>query len=435
MTFVFFVILLIMLIINLQIVRDYFHPTVIFKAVWLISTFVLLFYQERWGVSLALDTVCIFLVGFIFFDLGYILFQLVFKKKRFNIVGNYDKTSFQLKDNRIYLLLIITVSISLYLLYDITKIMGGLSVFLSDIMSYRAIMYDGSGVANTQRFLFRILEVIGISAFIFFLRDSNKNTRRNQIYGTILTLTIGIQLVSSGRMRLLAILIQMAVVYLIFQQKNGKYLSFSSQQKYVKRVLLLLTSFVLFFYLYGKYIINKITEDPFNNIAIYISSALPAFDMTWQTNSKTSEYFGQVALSPIYNIVSKIFGIQFGSGELDILESRVRGLNGFTTNVYTFYHEQIIDFGVIFIPFAMFLIGFLISFIKRKSEMEQLVGFWSAIYALFFYALFMSFFKDYFFINSTFTYITITIYFLFFKTKLINSNKRISNSTSAILNR
>ncbi|MGW5887052.1 O-antigen polymerase [Priestia megaterium] len=432
MTIVFFIILSLLLVINLQIVKDFFHPTAIFKLIWLFSTFILLLYEDRWGLSLSLQTVCIFFIGFICFDLGFLVFFIICKSKK-KLPKVFPQINLSLKNNRVVLLLCITVCISIYLIYDITKLVGGVTGLLNQdfLINYRETMYNGTGEVNNQRFLFRMLEVIGIATFIFFIRETHKTWKRKALYSSIIFLVISVQLISSGRMRLLAIIVQMVFIYLMNGRKFGRFTNFKSQQKYLKRIGIVFFIFIAFFYLYGKYAVNKIEDDPLNNLAIYTSSGLPAFNMTWKMNSNTSDYFGETVLGPFYNILTQAFGMHFGSNSLlELPQAFVHGGNDFSTNVYTLYNALIVDFGVGFVPFGMCLIGFLLAFLKRKSELEKVTSFWTAIYGVFMYALFISFFKDNFFANSTFTYITIFLFFLIFKTRIINSSStKIVNSS------
>ncbi|SDW42815.1 oligosaccharide repeat unit polymerase [Marinococcus luteus] len=429
MVTIFLLVLLSLLLINLQLTRDFFHPTIIFKIVWLMSATVLLFYQNRWGVSLSFETICIFLSGFLAFDLGFVFFRVLKGKNYFKALNNFnvnssDEQQLKLKKNRVFLLFTLVILMSSYLLYDISTLIGGITAFFSEsfLMDYRVLQYDESSSTNTQQFLFRALEVIGVSVLIFSLREKNKSKTRLFMYLLILTITFGIQLLTTGRMRFLAILVQFSIIYLINERKNGKFLTFKSQKKFSFNLFGIFLLFISIFYLYGKYGVDKIDEnDPFNSIAIYIASPLPAFDITWPLYSNTSEYFGQAVLAPVYNILNKIFGIDYTSGADEVTKEFVKAENGFSTNVYTLFHEQILDFGVWFVPFVMFFIGLLMAFLKYKATLEKKIGFWSAIYSMFMFSIVISFFQDTFFINSSFTFMSLLIFLIIFKTKIINS--------------
>lgn len=427
MVYLFLILLLLMLIINLQLTKDFFHPTIIFKMVWFISAFILIFYQERWGVSLSFETVCLFLTGFICFDLGFIFFQMI-KKRNKNLLNDknmkfrfYNGT---LRTNRLLLLLLIVLIMSFYLIIDIIDVMGGLNSFLSQsfFSEYRSIRYSGTGETNSHLFIFRSLEVIGLATFIFYLREKDADLFKKILFCTIILICFAIQILTTGRMRFLSIVVQIGIIYLINGRKKGRFLNFSAQKYYLKRVGIFVLIFFMFFYFYGKFAVDKISEeDPLHSIAIYTSASLPAFDLTWRTDENTSQYFGQYLFAPIYNILNKMFGIEFGTEDEQGTKPFIRGNNGFSTNVYTLYHEQILDFGVWVVPFIMFLIGLAVAFLKYKSDTEFITGLWTGLYSMAIFSLVISFFQDTFFSNSTFTFITIFLYIVIFKTKFINA--------------
>src|SRR5690625_2482495 len=310
-TIVFFIILIIMLLINLQIVRDFFHPTVVFKAVWILSVAILLFYQERWGVSLSAGTVTLFLSGFFSFDLGFFLFYIM----RMTTLANNEQINQlettpiyikSLKGNRVLLLLFIVVTLSLYLIINIADIMGGFANFFTGnfFTEYRSLKYSGKNLTNNQEFMFRSLETIGVSVIILFLREENKGRHRKFIFILTIMIAIGIQLFTTGRMRFLAVITQFGFLYILNAKKNNEFPSFSNQIKYLRKLMGLIITFFIFFYLYGKYAVNKVSEiDPLHSIAIYTSASLPAFDLTWEIYEKSSPHFGASILSPFYNIV------------------------------------------------------------------------------------------------------------------------------------
>lgn len=418
MEWLLFTILILLIFINRLIIKDWFHPTIVLKIVWCFSTFVLLCYNDRWGVHLSMDTVLIFLGGVVFFDLGF--FFLSITKLKINTNKTYNKISVNPKNTN--LLLSITIIISLYLVFQIVRVSGSnIMQFDSFFSSYRFILKYSTDIWITiQQYLFRILEALAVCVFALFVQSSDLKKREKYKLISVLLLIILMELFTTDRYRFLAITVQFFFVYLVALKKRDIVGYFSKQSELLKKAIRWVMIFIGFFFLYGKFAVNKIKDDPLNNIALYIAGSLPAFDMMWKSFENTSQYFGQVIFSAFYNIAGKVFGIGVIADqdiERGVMPS-VYGNNGFGTNVFTFYERQIRDFGVSLIPVIMFCLGMFIYILKSKSDSESGLGFWTVTYSTFMFAIVISFFQDAFFMHSTFTIIQILVYFFFFKSKL-----------------
>lgn len=423
MIYIFLLILFVAILFNLMFTKDIMHPTVLFKSIWFISLLVYAFFKDYWGFFISNATLSIFMVGFISFDLGYLFFNTFRIKKLRKVKPVVHKYYYRtLKFNRVILLLCLITLVSTILFVSMINTVGITKLFSKEFfITFREMQYDGSGDANTETHLFNILKALAIVIFIYYLTDKGMPLRKKVIYYVSISVFLFTMIFSTGRMWLLALFIQALVISTTISKKKGQYFNLKSQINFLKKGLFVVISFLTFFYIYGKITADKIdSSNVINKIAIYISSPLIAFNERWEEIESSSNYFGEYLLSPVYNILDKLFFT-------NIIQPRERlpyifGDNGFATNVYTFYDSQVRDFGVIAIPFVMFLIGFFLSFLKYKSENEVIAGFWTAVYAYFMYALSLSFFNDKFFASSTGTYLTILIYFIAFKTKLINKS-------------
>lgn len=428
MIYVFLLMLLVLILINIRFTRDLLHPSIVFKSIWFISLMVYVFFKDIWGFTITVQTLGVFFIGFICFDIGFLFFSGI--KPRVSENGRQISKFFKrtLRKNRLVLLLFLTIMISIILLISMINTVGTTALFSKEFFTtFRSMQYDGSGDANTETHLFNILKALGISIITFYITDANKKKDRKLIYYLIIFLFLFMMIFTTGRMWLFALAIQALVISTAHVKKKGSYFSLKAQLNYFKKILYLGTFFLIFFYVYGKITADKIdSSNAINKIAIYLASPLIAFSESWEQKVASSNYFGEYLLAPLYNIVDKIF-------LTNIIQPRDRtpflyGDNGFATNVYTFYDTQIRDFGVIAVPFAMFFIGFLLSLLKYKSEKEMVVGFWTVVYAYFMYALTLSFFNDKFFASSTSTYLTMIIYFVVFKTKIFNKSQYIERT-------
>lgn len=423
MIYIFILILIVMILINLILVRDLLHPTIIFKSIWLISFIVYIFFKDIWGFELNLSTLVIFLIGFVCFDLGFIYFVFIISKFKYNLKifhRNYKRTLYK---SRVILLLILTIVISSVLFLSITKTFGTFPIFSKDFFTtFRQLQYsEDVDQVSIETHLFTILRALAVSTFVFFITENFKSRKLRKIYLVILLIIFISMLFNTGRMWFLSLAIQFFVIVVVNSKKNGSYFNLKTQISYLRKLFIIGVTFLLFFFVYGKVTADKIDfNNAINKIAIYIASPIIAFNETWEERASSSDYFGEYLLSPLYNLIDKFFFTNIVQPKNDF--PYVFGNNDFATNVYTFYDSQIRDFGVVAIPFVMFVIGILAAFLKWKSEIEMTVGFWTIVYSYFIFSISLSFFNDKFFLNTTGTYITLIVYFLIFKTKFFNKS-------------
>lgn len=421
MEYILLFILLIQFMINYKLVKDIIDPIVMLRIVWIVSTCLLLIFKNIWNVSLSTSTVLIFVVGFIFFDLGFYTLEIM-KAKKINKIKQNGNQDFKVRVNKSIIVLLIVSILGTYICYLSYKIVGSFSGLSDFLISLRYTMKRTDINTSFIQFSVRIIECVGIVYFLIYLIDKNKDKRRKMIYLAIIILSLLIMVLSTGRYRFLAILVIWLYLYVLHQRKNGKLLNFGGQFKLVRIGFISVVAFVIFFRTFGGALLGKGDDGVLYNIAIYFSSGMVAFDKTWETLSNTSQYFGAALFSPFYSILDNIFNIRLGSEITGVLPT-VYADNGFASNVYTFYRQQIIDFGVIAIPFVMIFLGVLFSFLKMKSNSEERIGFWSVIYSYFIFGIITSSFQDMFFTNSTYNIISILIFFLLLKTPILISRK------------
>lgn len=420
MEYIFFIVLVLQLFLALQITKDLLHPVVVLKTVWALSCGVLIVFKDIWNVSLSIETILIFITGIVCFDLGFIFFNIIKNnKKNIKVKNSLNQLSVTMSYKKSICLLVLIWLTGLYIFYLCVQLVGISPEFLIDL---RYIMKRSDIDTSFIQFTIRVMEIIGVSYILIYIRDKTKLVKREKrVYILIILSSLLMLLLSTGRYRYLSILVALIYVYYIKQRKNDKFLNFNKQYNLFKRLLIVGVLFIFFFQYFGQNLVGKGTGDLFSHLAIYISSGLVAFNMKWQDISNTSSYFGESLFAPIYTVLDILFGIKPES--TTSLLSTVYGDGGFATNVFTFYRQQIVDFGVIGIPFVMFFLGLFFAFLKFKSIREKEMGFWTALYAFYMFGIITSPFQDAFFLNSTYTYLSIFTFFLIFKTPILTSFK------------
>ena len=422
MEYVLLIILVLQLLIAIAIVKDIVHPIVMLRIAWILSTAILLIYKDVWDVSLSGFTVFIFLMGFAFFDLGYYFYRIITPCEKINIVFNKPQLRKEVSLNKSFFVLMIFFAFSFYICYLSIQVVGsfqGLSNFLIDL---RYLMKRTEINTSLIQFGIRIIESLGVVYILIYLIDNHKSKTKRIVYLSIIILSLLMMVLSTGRYRFLAVLVMGIYLYIINERKKGNAISLKGQIKLVRIGILSVLAFGLFFSTFGSTLLGKGQTNPFDHLAIYLAGGLVAFDTTWESVSNSSPYFGAVLFSPMFSLLGNLFHINFIKDSTGVL-STVYAENGFATNVFTFYYQQIIDFGVIAIPFVMFFLGLMFAFLNKKSISEEKIGFWSVLYVYFLFGIINSPFQDTFFTNTTYTYLSIITFFIMLKTKLIFRNK------------
>lgn len=421
MEYIFFILLILQLMLAMIVLKDLMHPIVILRVTWIFSTGFLLIYKNIWNVSLSYKTVFIFLLGFIFFDAGFLFFGALANKlkRKYGNIKRLSMCESRISYSKSIIVLIILIISSIYICYLSFRIVGSFSTFSDFLIRLRYTMKRTEMSTSMIQFTIRIIESIGISYFLFYVREKLRTKKEQSLYLTIVIISLIMMTLSTGRYRFLAILIAWIYIYVINQRKNGRLLNLNGQMKLVRIGILSVVLFAVFFSLTGSKLLGKGQSNIINNIAIYISGGMVAFDRVWSSISNTSAYFGAAIFAPIYSLLDNLFNIKLSEDNIGVLAT-IYAQNGFATNVYTFYRQQILDFGIIGIPFVMFFLGMMFSFLKNKSSKEKEVGFWTAIYAYFMFGIITSPFQDMFFTNSTHTIFSVFTLFVMLGTPILN---------------
>jgi len=421
----FLIILILSLLTNLIIYKNILNPTVIIRLTWIFSVFMLILFRELWGVSLSGATMLIFIVGFFFFDLGYMSFHFFSSNHKNKKLTNKNKVSFR-KSLIILFLLIVGFIIIYYISYNLVVAYRNNETSGNFLIRLRYLMKYSNVNTSLIQFGIRMIETIGIVYFIYYIREENKSFKSKVIYLSIIFLSLIMMSINTGRFRYLAFIVMTIYIIGLKFIKNNKTINLKSQFKIIAIGIIMFIIFIIFFQTYGVFL-GKGFGGLINNLAIYSSGGIVAFDLRWQDISKTSSYFGQAIFNPVYSQLENFFDLSFETNKkIGVLKS-VYANNEFATNVYTFYRQQIIDFGVKAVPIIMFVLGAFFSYLNYKSFRENELGFWSALYAYFMFGIIISPFQDVFFTNTTFDLISIIIIFLMLKTKILYKKNIVQN--------
>lgn len=206
-------------------------------------------------------------------------------------------------------------------------------------------------------------------------------------------------------------LLPLLIVYLIItRQENGKV---------IKRMVLAVTIFMGFFclisiwkfwYLFteGEYL-----KTLYNQIIGYGSGGIAAFQ-NFYDNKEIPNLMGANTFRFVFAVCDKILGTQWARPlEQDFIEIGT----GRTTNVYTFYHYYLCDFGMGYALAVQFFIGVFHGVLYKGMTQMRIWGIY--MYSIFMYPLVMQFFQDQYFSLTSSWIQLILIGFIFIKSNII----------------
>lgn len=398
--------LILLLVINLVITKDYMNPKILLKLSWILSAIILNLYTTKWDYIISNEALVIFLGGIMLFDLGFNISANFIKKFK---LDRLKKDNLRMK-NGLRNSIVIVFSLVILNLILINSLVPLASIFVNLSTLRNLFLYQDEFIVNIIQFIFRIIEILTFLIFSRMLFDGSFSSKKKFSSSMLIVTLVLVQFLSTGRYRLLAIMIELLFVYLIYYKKTHRNLSV---RKIMSTSSIAITSFFLIFVFYGKYLVNKISNNPFDSIAIYTSGSLVGFDMIKDKIANSSEYWGQYLLSPMYNLLSRIGLVPYYESSRSVQES-VYWNGNYGTNVYTFFEVQIRDFGYIGIVFSMIFLGLFFGVLYILKNREKRIGIFSVIYIYFMFSLITGFFQDSFFLNSTMNFISIGVIIIYF---------------------
>lgn len=403
---VFVMCLVISIIINLKIFKDFMYPGVLFCLPWLVFSLILPISKLNFNAS----SNCYLYLAF-----GVIVFEIgcFFIQKKIMLYERLQENKYKFKVNYsiLKLLMCIEIIFLIFVLYRYyTLIHHNYTINVLQTYSLNKKELGNEGLIFYGRNVFLAL---GISIIIGYSRIENeeKDTyRKYMIFQTIIMIIMAITRMSRNGM--LFSMLPILISYIIVTRQQNK--------KVIKKILLFFILFLILFLGFSvlKFFYEYTDKSSYINnfkkqFLIYGCGGIIAIQQMFDTGNIV-QYNGLNTFRFFIAIYDKIFCSNYAK---PLVQDFISIGNGVTTNVYTFYQYYINDFGYIYAILMQFLTGIFHGISYKK--MSQMKNYWIYIFSFSIYPLVMQFFQDQY-ISLISTWIQILILgFIFLKTNLI----------------
>ena len=331
------------LFLNLYIWKKIYHPNVIFSAVWVIQILGLIFF-EKYFFETKLPALFLLTLGFLSFNSGVIIGTYANIKpllKSTNRELNVGSMSFV-----VAALFCILCGYEQYRIFS-TFSVGDLSERL--VMLRSAISLDGDDVYGVYKYGDPIALVIVALLWAEFRIGKDDFTRR-LLFISFLIINLGFGFMSTGRGSILVVIFVIFLIYVLQQVKKGRFLR--ALASFLLVVMFVYLAFSLLGQLTGKATDNF--SENFNGLINQQFSSVPAFSAYVDSagfNSNANN-FGEGTFRFFYaGLRSLGFDVPVKSNVQDFVNIPE------PTNIYTWYHLYVSDFGWMGVLIFPFLIG------------------------------------------------------------------------------
>ncbi len=187
--------------------------------------------------------------------------------------------------------------------------------------------------------------------------------------------------------RSILVIYSLIIVFVAYkiQVKSDKYENGRDKKrleiKYLIMGILCIGMIFSYFFIAGKLAGKIDPNEGLNNIAIYLSGGIGAFDNVYKNLTFTSDLFGQQTFRIIYKALNIIPLFDFETQST--ISTTIYGTGGFRTNVYTANLNFMADFGYMGVILCNMLIGMFHGFLYNKSKNEIDAGVWTVLNAFF----------------------------------------------------
>lgn len=426
--------------------HDVLSPTLITTFMFFMSSFMLVFYMNRWGMVWNDKTTAVIFVGIIAMFVG----ELAGRKSRVSrrnishtklmigpiaIGGNerFDDDAIKIDTSWLIICNIIGV-VALFVYYRETialasRYSGVESLVIAQINEIKGQGYSVSSLAQQLLTVSNSMALLFSYVFIYNL-GKKKRFPLKFLYVTPVVLYFVTTLLTSSRAMFLHFMVTIFVMWLLVRQrKNG--FSNRGNIKLFSKVLLLASVVIVAFYYAGTLTGKSMHYDSLSdNLANYFCSSIYAFNSFLTDSSKftRTDFFGIHTFSGIYSTL-RSFGCNIPSS---IIALEYIPCGYVVTNIYTAFRRYFQDFGWFGMAFVLFCISFFYSKRIKYNRLESYSGIRTIVTAMVFYPLVFMSIEERFFMNvvSISTVYTI-IYLVFFYYFLVYPSTRLKEVSSS----
>lgn len=396
--------------------RELLSPTFICVAMYLLSSFMLLFYVKTWNFDLSTKTEVVILIGLLSVFLG----ELAGTKVRVGLklgknIENDSSKPIIMKKTALYLCFAFVSLTAVLYLREIRNIaansaFGEMYSFMMTVRRTKAA--DGVNVSYYVQQMFTLSEAI-VCVLTYILM--NNRLKYGEKKGTkIIVITIAIYIVNTfmttGRAKMLNFFIYVLCCWIIIYAQKRNW-AFRGNIKIFGKIILIAGMAISLFYFAGFLTEKSLHYDNFfDNFANYFSSSIYALNEYLKNpsnfNSGTS-FFGSYTLSGICSLL-RTLGFKIPANNI-VLEYIPCGK--YVTNIYTPLRRYVQDFGILGEAFVMFFIGYGYKRLLWKNKVSE--GFFCIVTSYFYFPLFFISIEERLFMDVIMTRSIYTMIYLY----------------------
>lgn len=417
MIYLLVILITILLIYSIYREKNLYNPVTILFSIWfVVSLFASLKLYNM--IDYSDKSVFIIIVGLLSFFMGYLVNRTK-EKDRIEKYDYIDNINWKFIRVLLFLALIPTTMLAIKVF---NLLISGVSYSQIRSMYY---MYGNSQPLISDGALFTLFN-IGVTSILYvgipFIILCAFNKRIDKISLVLISLlTILFVFATSGRTMLLNVIIFVVLLFIVYFKKISK--------KYKFRCMICLLIMVIIAVVIT--IIRK-SDNAIPNIYSYFAVPIPLFSKMLESKVMNINLYGYSTFYGAYLIIQKIFVIlfnyKFANAEylfsiMDLPSTSWVGVFGSSSDLYnafvTMFYNLYLDFGIIGVAGIMFIYGFTVTSIYRKSilSMRKML-----LYCLLALGLIFSFERFQF--SSMPIYIALFLIPLFIKQKKIKKCKK-----------
>lgn len=401
MELLFTIIIFIQLVIAIIILKETLHPLVILKSVVFLGSIGLLIFHKEWGINISAMTVFILSTAIMWVDLGFAFTMMIantsnrgnlYLKNNNNLQNKkYEQKILNISTNKAILsTILILITIIVYLSIGSDYIVGSDNIkeFTRNLMIYKGETRSNGAVdLGVWTYIILVCRMLGV-VYLYFAVKEYMTSGWSKKVSILLMPSIAVFIMGYILgIRSILVIYSLIIVFVAYkiQVNSDKYENGRDKKrleiKYLIMGILCIGLIFSYFFIAGKLAGKIDPNEGLNNIAIYLSGGIGAFDNVYKNLTFTSDLFGQQTFRIIYKALNVIPLFDFETQ--NTISATIYGTGGFRTNVYTANLNFMADFGYMGVILCNMLIGMFHGFLYNKSKNEIDAGVWTVLNAFF----------------------------------------------------
>lgn len=408
--FLFFSVLILILLFMIN-NRILLRPEVLYAAGFVPSSFLALFYVQKWNLDLSNQTLGVLVGGTVLFSVAsfftYIILNVT-KQKIHNSYSNVDDFNVPYVEKWKLIFFVIFQMLVLLWIIKVLLEVGNTSKLAEAIYYYRHTTTFTDDIIKLPSLLVpsRALCIAAgyVWVYLIILGVINKESKNFCLFIVNLVLCCIINMMFGSRTGIIQLFFAgMIQYYMIIGKKNGW--KNKLEIKTIVYALIMVMVMIASFQMMGGIIGRGSTTDFNDYIAKYLSAEIKNLDTFIREHNFGSRIENNQTFIYVINYLSGKLGKPSWRHQLDLPFLKINGFN--LGNVYTAYYAYLYDFGYIGMVVCTILMAVIsqIIFYKAAFKKEKIISVHIIIYSYIGFAILFSFFSNKFYemvFNSNF---------------------------------